>query len=158
MRVVEEAISKLNLAGLFDALDEQMIDLTKLVRNRIGFQEFRTLSYLIVLNVHAHDVVENMLKSGVDPVWPFDWMAVMKYYWEKGTGLLMILTYEVKYGHEYLGNTSPLIIALLTDRWYLALTSTLQLNIGGPPHGQAGTGKTGTTKDLAKVVAFQYVV
>jgi hypothetical protein len=45
MRVVEEAISKLNLAGLFDALDEQMIDLTKLIRNRTGFQELEL--YLI---------------------------------------------------------------------------------------------------------------
>jgi hypothetical protein len=39
-----------------------------------------------------------MLKSGVDSVWPFDLVTVIKYYWEKVTALLMILIYEVKYG------------------------------------------------------------
>jgi dynein heavy chain len=72
---------KNNSAGLFDVLNKQMIDLTKFVRNRTGFQELRTLSYLIVLDVHAHDVVENMLKSGVDPAGAFDWISVLRYYW-----------------------------------------------------------------------------
>jgi dynein heavy chain len=129
--------------------------LIQLVLGDLSAADRTKIISIITMDVHSRDVVDGLIAQKTEGPNAFAWQKQMRLEWEQPTldVNVKICDFSCKYFYEWVGNSGRLVITPLTDRCYITLTMALKLYLGGAPAGPAGTGKTETTKDLARALA-----
>ena len=99
---------------------------------------------LATINVHARDIVRELITSECDSPASFLWQKQLRYNWDAEDELLTVRQSNAvfDYGYEYEGATGCLVITPLTDRCWMTISGALHLKLGASPAGPAGTGKS----------------
>jgi dynein heavy chain len=75
---VSQALEQKNLAEYHKKQLKELDDLRGLVRGKLTDKARQTLSALIVIEVHARDVVINLLNEKVSDVNDFEWISQLR--------------------------------------------------------------------------------
>ena len=146
--------------------NDQIADLTKLVQGDLTKTQRKIIVALVTVDVHARDIIQELIDDKVDRLGNFKWMQQLRYYWQivesggntKEDCIIRQTNSLSNYAYEYMGCTSRLVITPLTDRCWMTITGAIHIKLGAAPAGPAGTGKTESSKDLAKAMGTFCVV
>ncbi|XP_058811885.1 dynein axonemal heavy chain 10 isoform X1 [Topomyia yanbarensis] len=163
---VEEVFAKVKkgnkraMKEFLEAQNRQLDDLVVKVRADLSPNDRLKFKTIATIDVHARDIIEGFVRDSILDSQEFGWESQLRFYWLRDMDNLFVLqcTGKFDYGYEYMGLNGRLVITPLTDRIYLTITQALTMKLGAAPAGPAGTGKTETTKDLAKAMALLCVV
>ena len=118
------------------------------MRSGLDSIKHKIIVALITLDVHARDIIDNLVEEQVSSTQDFNWLQQLRYYWDDQEDKVVVkqVNAALYYGYEYMGATSRLVITNLTDRCWMTITGALNIKLGAAPAGPAGTGKTESTK------------
>ncbi|CAF1159117.1 unnamed protein product, partial [Didymodactylos carnosus] len=135
----DDSVRHLKLTEFETKSYQDLNKLAALVRQELPQLVRDVCRALITIDVHARDIVSEMVKTTDANINSFEWLKQLRYYFEQDLTVVRMANAQYIYGYEYLGASDRLVITPLTDRCYLCLMGALQLDLGGAPAGPAGT-------------------
>nr|XP_061842332.1 dynein axonemal heavy chain 10-like isoform X1 [Nerophis lumbriciformis] len=141
-------------------MHKQIDELVTRITQPMKKNDRRKINTVLIIDVHARDIVDSFVLNSITNAKEFEWESQLRFYWVHEEDNLVVRQCSAffSYGYEYMGLNGRLVITPLTDRIYLTITQALSMFLGGAPAGPAGTGKTESTKDLAKALGLLCVV
>lgn len=129
--------NKYAMKELESKLTMQLNDLVAMVRDKLDSITRKKVNTLLIIDVHARDIVDGFVRESVLNAKEFAWESQLRFYWDKDIDDCIIrqCTGKFRYGYEYMGLNGRLVITPLTDRCYMTLTQALTFKLGGSPAG-----------------------
>ncbi|KAG2470484.1 DYH10 protein, partial [Polypterus senegalus] len=126
-------------------MHQQIDSLVTRITQPLSKNDRKKYNTVLIIDVHARDIVDKFVMDSIMDAREFEWESQLRFYWLKKDDDLFVrqCTGTFHYGYEYMGLNGRL---------------ALSMYLGGAPAGPAGTGKTETTKDLAKALGLLCVV
>jgi dynein heavy chain len=121
---------------------QRLHELVAFVRKDLTDGDRNKVNTLIIIDVHARDVIDRFVRDSILDEKEFEWESQLRFYWDKATDDVAIrqCTANFNYGYEYLGLSGRLVITPLTERCIMTLTLAMSMKLGGSPAGPAGKG------------------
>lgn len=77
----------------------------------------------------GRSIIDEMVAQGVKDIADFNWISQLRYYQRSGGMVCSMITTDVDYGFEYLGNTGRLVATPLTDRCFRYTISQMTVTL-----------------------------
>lgn len=98
------------LRSLTEDLQTNINEVVDMIREpHLTNAERITLRSLIVIDVHAKDIVAELHEHRIISLDDFQWLAQLRYYWVDGEVQVRIINAIIRFAYEYLGNSDRLV-------------------------------------------------
>ena len=150
---------------LDDVLASTRNHMMQIVRN-INRQDLRSiqrqkLEQMIVLTMNSLNITAHLIEEKATRTKIFGWESKLRYEFNpKSVEKLNVLCYEFSrpFRYESMGSGDRLVITPLTDRCFLSIVTCQRMGLFQASVGPAGTGKTETFKDYAKMFGLSTII
>jgi dynein heavy chain len=137
-------------------LEFELEEIVNWLRVSIPRLERINLGSLAIMYVYQRDMINSIKECREEN--DFEWSIQIRHYIDDNEVRVKTLYVSQEYGYEYLGNQLSIVRTPLTEKCQRALFLAHHLKFAGSPEGPAGTGKSETIKDLARLVGRHCLV